>query len=254
LKIYLYELGILFKEENSELIEIKIQEFEKILSKAMQSYPNESFLLDAESSFNELIDNSPQALESLKSAYELNKRSPYLATRLSNYYVENDNIEAALKVLQDSINLNLSNKDLNFKYAKLLIKKDPEDYGDIKHYLRKSFVKNDKRYEAQFWYARTLYLLGDNDYSEFFNYLKSVPLDIRKKKEPQGIVTENNLVKIYEGTVIKLENSYGFIKQDFSGETIYFYRNRGLQDLRFNSRIKFNKAFNYNGPIALILK
>ncbi|WP_373943245.1 SIR2 family protein [Polaribacter sejongensis] len=182
LKIYLHELGILFKEENSELIEFKIQEFEKILSKAMQSYPNESFLLDAESSFNELINNSPQALESLKSAFELNRRSPYLATRLSNYYVENDNIEEALKVLQESITLNLSNKDLNFKYAKLLIRKDPEEYGDIKHYLRKSFVKNDKRYEAQFWYARTLYLLGDNEYSEFFNYLKSVPLDVRKRR------------------------------------------------------------------------
>jgi hypothetical protein len=251
LKIYLFELDLLFKDGNNELIDVKIQEFEKLINKAMQSYPNESFLLDAESSFNELIDNSPQALQSLESAFTLNKRSPYLATRLSNYYVDNNNIEAALSVLHESINLNLSNKDLNFKYSKLLMKNNPEEYGDIKHYLRKSFVKNDKRYEAQFWYARTLYLLDDSEYAEYFNYLKDVPLDVRKKKEAKGIVTENNLAKIYDGTVMRMENSYGFIKQDFSGETIYFYRNKDLQDLRFNSRIKFNKAFNYNGPIAL---
>lgn len=258
LKIYLLELGNLFKESKSdssnELLENKIQEFEKTINKAMQSYPNESFLLDAQSSFNELIDNSPKALESLITAFELNKRSPYLATRLSNYYVDNDNIDEALKILQESINLNLSNKDLNFKYAKLLIKKEPEDYGNIKHYLRKSFVKNDKRYEAQFWYARTLYLLGDSEYTDYFNYLKNAPLDVRIKKLPQGVVTESNVIKEYDGTIMKLENSYGFIKQDFSGETIFFHRGRDLNELRFNSRIKFNKAFNYSGQIAINIK
>jgi hypothetical protein len=119
--------------------------------------------------------------------------------------------------------------------------------------LRKSFVKNDKRYEAQFWYARTLYLLGEDEFSEFFDYLKGVPLDIRKKREPLGLVTENRIPKIFEGTIIKLERSYGFLKQDFSGESIYFYRSNDNCDIRFNSRVKFNKAFNYSGPIAILL-
>jgi tetratricopeptide (TPR) repeat protein len=253
LKIYLVELEDLFNNENNDLLERKIQDFEKILNEALQSYPEESFLLDAESNFNKLIDNTPQALESLKAAFELNKRSAYLATRLSNYYVEIDNINEALEILEESIKLNLSNKDLNFKYAKLLMKQNPEEYGDLRHYLRKSFVKNDKRYEAQFWYARTLYLLGEDEFSEFFDYLKGVPLDIRKKREPLGLVTENRIPKIFEGTIIKLERSYGFLKQDFSGESIYFYRSNDNCDIRFNSRVKFNKAFNYSGPIAILL-
>ncbi|WP_010520934.1 SIR2 family NAD-dependent protein deacylase [Aquimarina agarivorans] len=252
LKIYLFELEKLFKGNNTELLETKIQEFEKTISKSKQSYPNESFLLDAESSFNELLNNSPQAFESLKSAFELNKRSPYLATRLSNYYVENDDIDTGLGVLLETINLNLNNKDLNFLYAKLLMTKNPEDYGEIKHYLRKSFTKMDKRYDAQFWYARILYLLDDKEYIDYFEYLKGAPLDIRRKKKPQGTVTENLITKTYDGTITKLESSYGFIKQDFSGETIYFHRGIDLQDLRFNSRVKFNKAFNYNGVIALL--
>lgn len=253
LKIYLFELDKLFKSDTTELLETKIQEFEKTINKAKQSHPNESFLLDAESSFNELLNNSPQAFESLKSAFELNKRSPYLAIRLSNYYVENNEINVALSVLLETINLNLSNKDLNFMYAKLLMKRNPEDYNEIKHYLRKSFTKMDKRYDAQFWYSRILYLLGDKENLDYFEYLKVAPLDVRRKKKPQGIVTENFTIKIFEGTITKLEISYGFIKQDFSGETIYFHRGRDLQDLRFNSRVKFNKAFNYNGVIALLL-
>jgi tetratricopeptide (TPR) repeat protein len=256
LKIYLFEIKTLFQESvdavNQELLETKIREFEKLSSKAIQNFPNESFLLDVESSFNELLDNIPKALESLETAFNINKRSPYLATRLSNYYIENNNLEAALSTLQESISLNLGNKDLNFRYARLLMKKSPEAYADYKHYLRKSFVKRDKRYEAQFWYARTLYLLNDPEFSDYFDYLKNVPIDARKKKSPQGIVTENGALNEYEGTVVKLENSYGFVKQDYSGETIYFFRNNDHNEIRSNSRIKFKKAFNYNGPIALL--
>src|SRR5690606_22367401 len=52
LKILLYELKILFDNGPQETIERKIQEFEKTINKVMQNYPKESFLLDAESSFN----------------------------------------------------------------------------------------------------------------------------------------------------------------------------------------------------------
>jgi tetratricopeptide (TPR) repeat protein len=253
LKIYLLELDKLLEEENIDLIDKKIQEFEKTLAKAMQSYPNESFLFDAEASFNKLLDNSPKALSSLKSAFEANKRSPYLAIRLSNYYIDDGSIDDALTVLQDSININVNSKDLNFKYAKLLLKKNPEKYIDLKHYLRKSFVKNDKRYEAQFWYARTLYLLEEKECSEYFEYLKDVPLDSRFKKKQQGIVTVNGISIVYEGTIIKLENYFGFVKQDINGEAIYFYRDSDLRDLRSNSRVKFNKLFNYSGAVASII-
>tara|TARA_R110000796_G_scaffold88850_4_gene191937 strand:- start:91483 stop:94575 length:3093 start_codon:yes stop_codon:yes gene_type:complete len=254
LKILLFELKILFDNGPQETIERKIQEFEKTINKVMQNYPKESFILDAESSFNQLIDNSPRALESMKSAFEINKRSPYLATRLANYYVENQNINEAMEILQESVNLNPNNKDLNFRYARLLMEKNPEDYSELKHYLRKSFTKNDKRYEAQFWYARTLYLLGEEENKEYFNYLKGVSLDVRIKRQPQGEVTFNGTLKIYEGTVTKTEDSYGFVKEDLSGESFYFYRGRSMGELRKNNRVKFKKAFSYNGPTAIIIE
>lgn len=252
LRIYLLELKTLITDDNSELIEKKIQEFEKTINIAIQLYPNESFLLESESNFNNLINNTPKALDSLETAFKTNKHSPYLATRLSNFYAENGEIGQAMSVLLDSINLNQNNKDLNFLYAKSLMQSEPDNYIDLKHYLRKSFVKNDKRYSAQFWYARTLYMLHEEEFKDYFTYLSNVPLDYRIKKEIRGIIIENGTEKILDGTITKLEGSYGFVKQDFTGESIYFFRGRKLQDLRFNSRVKFKKAFNYNGLIAII--
>ena len=254
LQIYIFELKKLLSMHNSQLIESKIQDFEKTISKAMQLYPNESFLLEAESNFNELIENTPKALDALKTAFEINKRSKYLATRLSNYFSKNNNNEEAMSVLLDSIQLNPHNKDLNFLYAKLLLKSIPENYINLKHYLRKSFVKNDKRYNAQFWYARTLYLLNEDEYKEYFRYLTNAPIDYRIKKEERGIVVENGNDKIYKGTIVKLENSYGFIKQDYTGESIYFRRNKRLEFLRYNSRAFFKKAFNYHGVVAQVIE
>jgi hypothetical protein len=254
LKIYLQELKISIDNQIDNLIEVKIQEFEKTLNKAKQFYPNESFFHDAEASFNKLINNTPKALEALKSAFDFNKRSTYLATRLSNYYIEEGKIDESLNVLELSLAVNENDKDLNFRYAKLLSEKSPENYVNLKHYLRKSFTKGDKRYESQYWYARCLYLLDEKDESLiYFNSLKDIPLDVRIKRKLNGFITLNGKNKVFEGTIIKLENSFGFIKKDFTGESIYFIRNIN-DSLKYNSRVKFYLAFNFNGLIAEVIE
>lgn len=255
LKVYLLEIKNSLEEGNSSLVETKVNEFERTITKALQTFPNESFFLDAESNFNSLINDTPKALESLEKAFDLNKRSPYLATRLSNYYLNNERLDDAIKVIEDALQFNINDKELNYKFSVLLALRAPESYTDLRHYLRKSFTKNDKRYEAQFWYARILYLLNDDENKEYFEYLKNVPLDVRVKKHTKGFVTEKGDKIIYEGRIIKLEASYGFIKQDLSGETIYFYRDSksDYKDLRINESVKFHKAFNYNGPVSILI-
>lgn len=74
-------------------------------------------------------------------------------------------------------------------YSKLLLKIEPENYINHRHFLRNSFVKNDNRLEAQFWYARCLYLLEEKEESkQFFNVTKNAPIDYRIKKRNQGEV------------------------------------------------------------------
>lgn len=252
LKVLLFELNMYIADQNVALLNPKIQEFEKLLNEALQMYPKESFLLDAEANFNDLFDKQPDALSALESAFNENKRSPYLATRLANYYYKIGRTEDALAVLRSAIDLNINHKDLNFLHAKLLMHKEPENYIDLKHYLRKSFTKFDKRYEAHFWYARLLYILHEQESVEYFNYLKGVPLDSRIKRSVQGIITVNKKEKLFEGTIIKLESSYGFVKEDKTSESIYFIRESEDDGLRRSLRVKFKKGFNYNGPIVII--
>lgn len=253
LKINLAELSDLLLENDTNQINNKIQDFEKILNKGIQLYPNDSFLLESESSFNELINKIPEAHAALKAAFESDKRSPYLAIRLSNYYLNDGRIKDAMSILNECLSLNINNKDLYFRYTKLLMEDSPENYEEIRHYLRKSFTKNDKRYEAHFWYARLLYILGDKENLDYFDHIKNAPLDFRLKKRPVGVITENGVEKIFQGTIIKLENSYGFIKEDLTSEGIYFVRDSVHDSLRFGNRVKFKKAFNYNGAIGILL-
>lgn len=255
LKTHILELSYYLSdvEEKDDLAK-RIQNFEKIFNNAIQEYPNESFLLDAEAKFNELMSNFPAAIESLEKAFEINKSSPYLATRLSNYYIDKDLIKSK-EILEESLRINQYDKNLNFLYSKLLLKIEPENYINHRHFLRNSFVKNDNRLEAQFWYARCLYLLEEKEESkQFFNVTKNAPIDYRIKKRNQGEVFFNNTPKIFNGVIIKLERSYGFVKENITGETIYFYREKnGVDKLEINMKINFKKFFNYYGVNAVLI-
>lgn len=244
----------MLKNNESSVIDKKIQDFEKTFNIAVQEYPEEAFLLDAESKFNELLADYPGALDSLEKAFSINEGSPYVATRLSNYYLKTDQ-QKSKEILEKSLKINQYDKNLNFLYSKVLINLFPEDYINHRHYLRNSFIKNDKRYEAQFWYARCLYLVNEKEEAtQFFNIIKNAPVDYRTKKNNRGMVVFDGAGKIFDGVVIKLERSYGFVKENITGETIYFYRNRNLDDrITINKNITFNKMFNYYGVNATIL-
>lgn len=254
LKTYILELSYILKNDESNVIDKKIQDFEKTFNIAIQEYPEEAFLLDAEAKFNELLADYPGALDSLEKAFNINEGSPYLATRLSNYYLKTDQ-KKSKEILEKSLKLNQYDKNLNFLYSKVLINLFPEDYVNHRHYLRNSFIKNDKRYEAQFWYARCLYLLNEREEAkQYFNVIKNAPVDYRTKKNNRGIVVFDGVGKIFDGVVIKLERSYGFVKENITGETIYFYRNRNMDDkITINKNITFNKMFNYYGVNATII-
>lgn len=254
LKTYLFELKLLLKDNKADLVDKKVQDFEKTFNLAIQEYPEESFLLDAESKFNDMLSNSPAALESLEKAFKINQSSPYIATRLANYHRNSDPTKTK-EILEIALGLNQYDKNLNFLYSKLLIDIEPEDYVTHRHYLRNSFVKNDKRYEAQFWFARCLYLLGEKeDAKKFFSLIKNAPIDNRFKKNYKGIVVLGHSPKVFDGVIIKLERSYGFVKENITGETIYFERDKNKNDeLTFGKNISFNKIFNYYGVNAIII-
>ena len=258
------------ENEETYAIEKEIKETESLISSAIQQFPDEPHIIEAESNFNSLLNNEPQALVLLEKAFDINKNSPYLSKRLASIYESQDNLEKAISTIKMTLNTNAGDKDLNFKLALLLIRKDEiNELSNIKHHLRRSFTPKDNRYHAQFWYARCLYLLNEiPDSQTIFDSLKTANLDPKIKTKIRGIIKANEDSKIVKGEIFSLHSNFGFIKRDGLGDTIYFYmysnhdsdeeteevEGNVYSNMRRGDRVIFNLGFNYRGPIAINVK
>lgn len=256
LKAINLKLEKIFDKNDAPSIERTLRESEKYFQLANQYYPNNSYILEAESRLNELINKESNALTILEKAYETHKASPFICLRYSNLLENDGQINKAIAVMKEALNLTPHDKDLNFKLAELLSKYFKGTIEEILHYLRRSFTKGDSRFNAQFWYARALYL--NNQFSEskeIFTEIEKARLDPSIKKAARGMIKENNIPVIFEGEVFKLFFNYGFIKRNKFGDTIFF-NTQDFEDgkLTNGQPIVCNIAFNFKGPIATNIK
>jgi cold shock CspA family protein len=160
--------------------------------------------------------------------------------------------------LKECLDINPSDKDIHFTLAKYLIEIKP-DSPDIIYHLRRSFTPGDSNYNAQFWYARSLYLAGEiSDALTVFKSLGDSNASMIFKKDPQATVIENNMPKKYLGKVRNAEYAHAFIIKDGTGDGIFAYRfngNNSIWDqLKAEKRVVFEIAFNYRGPVAINIK
>ena len=256
----LLKLGIIDLEaslKNGDPIEIhtKIKEFEQNMTQALREFPNESFILDAEAQYKTIANRHPEALLALEKAFESNKRIAYVALRLAATYVGLDRPQDAIKVLKESANLAPINKDINYRLAKLLISNGGNN-ADIKHYLRASFVKGGSGYEAQFLYARLLYIEGTfNEANQIFKNTDASSGDPKLKKEPRELILHNSKPEIFRGTMNSIHASYAFLTRDGYSDKLFVHKEYPhictWDSLRSNQRVKFNIGFTYKGPVAI---
>lgn len=258
LKIAITDLKDTFEEDDTPSIESKIKEIEKLLNRTNQLFPDQEFILEIESRFNEIIDNEPKAIELLEEAFSLNKATPFIALRYAKILENKGKIPDAINVLRQTLDLNPSDKDVNFKYAYLLCKAIPINKKDILHYYRRSFTLGDTRYQAQFWYARALYIFNQiDDAREIFDSLSYARVPPDPKRRPRGIVNSRNNILTFEGSIIRKELQFAFVKRDGIGDDIFIYRyneSNNWDDFKIDSRITFSLAFNYKGAIAISTK
>lgn len=258
LKALILKFKRILELEDVPSIERTLKDIEKSFAIARQIFPNEEFILETESSFNLIINQRDNAKALMEKAFKTNKASPYLALRLASFYEKEKDIGSALNVIKESLELSAVDKDLNFKYGMLLEKEPTPNYEDIKYYLRRSFTMEDSRFQAQFWYGRACY--ATNDFVEskkIFEYLSQANVSPEIRRTPFGLLKYNNQVAIFEGTIITIELSFGFVKRDGFGDSIYFYRFENeyvWENFKRGSRISFKIGFNYRGPMALDIK
>lgn len=255
LEVSIDELSELLKEADELSVQRKISEIEKLLSDITQLFPTSEFILDSQSKFNELLQNHPIALNTLIKAFGFNKSSPYLASRLANYYEFLGKNKEALDVLKKCIEAIPNDKYINYKYA-LALKKSPESkVSDIKYHLSKSYTEGDSNYDARFWYAVVLYGEGNiDDAHEIFFKLSQANVSTLVKQKPRGILETNSIPLIFTGTIKSFHYSHLFIIRDGLQDKIFThssYNEESWDQLKQAQRVKFNLAFNYRGAVAL---
>ena len=255
LKVGLMKLSDVLEKNDPTSIESKIKEIEKLLSLTKQKFTDENFLLEIEARFNKIINNEPKAFELLKKAHNLNKATPFIALRYAKTLENNGQLPEALAVLKETLNLNPNDRDVNFKYAHLLSKINPSNDKDILHYYRRSFTKGDTRYEAQFWYARALYIFNEiEDARQIFEHLSYARVPPGKKNTPHGRVKSDGNLVLYKGTIDRKEANFAFVTRDILGDDIFLYRYSEKKDwdiFTVGAKVSFNLAFNFKGSIAL---
>ncbi|MFH0728683.1 MAG: SIR2 family protein, partial [Pseudomonadota bacterium] len=257
IKVDVIELKELLKTEDETAIERSIKSIESSIQRAKQTFPDDPFILDAEARYSEIVEDEPRAFEAIQKAFNANKRSPYIAIRLSSLLLRKNAPDKAENTLRESLEVNPSDKDMNYRLATLLLEKKNPDLIEIRHYLRRAFTSNDNRLLAQFAYARVSFLLNEIDEANrIFSSLKDAKIDIEAKRKATGLIFDENdkLVK-FHGTLSKIEHSFAFLNMDRTQASVFVYRfhdhDLKWENLRVGDRLGFNLGFTYRGPIAL---
>jgi len=256
IKIGLEELAECMEKNDPPIIERKIKELDKLISEAIQAFPDSSFILELNAEYCELVNKNPAALQLLIKAFKSNKRSPYIASRLAQMYEHDNRLKDAIDVLRECVEANPSDKHVNFKLAMLISRLPDSNTADILHHFRRSFTDGDSNYAAQFWYARLLYLTGDRSKAlEVFARLSQSNIDTRLKHISRGLVMDKEAPIRFNGTIAKMESSYGLIKRDGPQDSILMHRDYSDEDqwkhFRTHMRVSFALAFQYSGAIGV---
>ena len=129
---------------------------------------------------------------------------------------------------------------------------------EIEYHLRRGFTPGDKNYEAQFWYARQLYLNGKTaDSRELFVRLGDAAVDPSLKQLIRGPITGEGSER-FKGQIVRLDSLYALIARDGVGDRVFLHNTNVDEEvwgrLRPSSRVENCIGFTYRGTRAFNLQ
>jgi Flp pilus assembly protein TadD len=233
-----------------ESIEEIVNDTERKLSDALQRFPGDPYLLDAEAKLAVLLSDSRRALEALQAAFVANPRNGFLAVRLAGCYQHSGDLEKAKEVLERALEANRSDRRLHFAYAKILMALGTASGADLAYHLERAFALGDSNLAARLLYGRQLFVNGEVEKCKaFFSGLwrSKIGGDLQDRLYPVD--------QTYHGRVVRLDAGYCFLARDGINDWIYAHR----QDigegtwlrLVVGSRVAFRVAFNLRGPCGI---
>ena len=233
-----------------------IKESEAIIQEGLQRFPGDSYLLAAESDLGNLLSDDARSMSALETAFQNNPHNPFIVVRLAKLLLRTNKTGEARMVYRRALEAGVVDKHVHFNYAKLLIDTDDANGMDIEYHLRRAFTDGDRNAEAQFWYARQLYINGSLDDSQVrFRQLRRVSANPATKRRVRGVILDNGQEKKFAGSVAHSVAEYGFVIRDGLADRVYLHPNNAEPSiwsrLERGARLTFSIGFNYWGAAAI---
>ncbi len=244
-------------------IDTAFQEAEQTLSRGLQMFPEDPYLLDGEARLGVLTENDERVFNALRKAFNVNQRNPYIASRLAKVYIQRGQPEEAINVLEQALAGNPSDISLHFSLARILITNHSnKNIEKILYHLRRSWNPGDRNYEAQFWYATYLYMTEDQERmreaKDIFRRLRDLPMNIEIRTKVRFKISEEGKGKQFFGRLDRREGSYGFIRRDGIGDSLFVHSayidSELWKDLKAGDFVTFEIGFNFGGPLCIELR
>ena len=228
---------------------------EQAIQNGLQRFPGDSYLLFTESRLARLLADDDRAEAAVQAAFDRNATNAFVASRLAKLQVDRGRIPDAIRTFEISLSAGVNDRQIHFGYAKLLLNNQLGTADDITYHLRRGFTEGDSNVEAQYWYARQLYVNGDiADAQARFRELRDLPLDPAVKRAIRGEIVDGDDARRFSGTIDRLEFNFAFVVRDGENDALYLHRIGCLpavwDSLRRGSRIWFSIGFNFWGATA----
>jgi tetratricopeptide (TPR) repeat protein len=224
------------------------------VQQGLVAYPESAELLAVEADLHQLFEHAEKARVALEKAFNLNPRLDWLAIRLARIYVRDGKLAAAEAALAKCLENNPGSKVGHLQMA-LLAKKMQRPPSLVMDHLARSFSQGDNNYEAQFWYARELFLQHHVVASKAaFERLNEIAPG-RFRSVPSAFDAELSGTPInHRGVVVRREEGYAFINFPDFGVRIFASRgetpSQSWASLQSNMAVIASIAFNRRGPRA----
>ena len=231
------------------------KEAETALEKGLQAFPESSLLMTAEASFHDLLNEKKQALAALKRAFDKNPRQDWLAARLARRYRDDGDPVAATNVLERCLRENPASKVAHLEMGHVL-RVNGADPALILDHLRRSYTAGDNNYEAQFWYARELFVQDRfDDADAHFSTLHSKAPGRFRTRSSAEISDAGGAATRFEGRVERVEEGYAFISSAHVTRELFASRvdteDQNWSSLASGERVQFQVGFNRRGARAM---
>lgn len=244
-------------ESTDKEVDEAIRAVEGHLERGQQQFPDEHYLLTAESEFGELLRDSNRSFKALTRAFAANARDPYIASRLARLHEERGELTAAEAVLTTALDGNRGDKQLNFQYANVLRRGGNARAEVLTYHFQRAFTKWDTNYEAQFWYARFAFESEKENErqasKDVFRHLREVPLAHDVRVKVRDVIGGDTTPRTFFGTVVRREFTHGFVEREGFADWLFCHKQfvQKWDELEVGDRVQFVVGFSFGGAVAL---